>query len=207
VEPVVRGKKIVRAGYNKIASSYTASRSPDSDDVELVYLLIDRLPKQAMILDAGCGSGYPVTQILATHFRVTGVEFANEQIRRARENLPDSTLICADISQMPFRNDVFDGICSFYAIVHVPRQEHTKLLMDLHKILKTRGLALLCMGSGDLQDDITEWHGTELFWSHYDKETNLRMMKESGFAILWSKVVNDPVDPKSAHLFLLGQKL
>jgi SAM-dependent methyltransferase len=207
MEPVVRGKKIVRAGYNKIVSSYTASRSPDSDDVELVNLLLDRLPKQAMILDAGCGSGYPVTQILATHFQVTGVEFANEQITRARENLPDSTLICADISQMPFRNDVFDGICSFYAIIHVPRQEHPKLLMDLHRILKTGGLALLCMGAGDLQDDIAEWRGTELFWSHYDKETNLRMMKESGFAILWYEVVDDPVDPKSAYLFLLGRKL
>jgi SAM-dependent methyltransferase len=160
-----------------------------------------------MILDAGCGSGFPLTQFLAKYFRVTGVEFAYEQIRLARENIPDSTLVCADISQMPFRKDVFDGICSFYAIIHVPRQEHHKLLTDLHRILKTGGLALLCMGAGDLQDDIAEWRGTEMFWSHYDKETNLRMMKESGFAILWSEIVNDPVDPKSAHLFLLGQKL
>jgi SAM-dependent methyltransferase len=203
----VRAKKIVRAGYNKIASSYTALRTPESGDVQLLNLLLDRLPRQAMILDAGCGSGFPLTQFLAKYFRVTGVEFAYEQIRFARENIPDSTLVCADISQMPFRKDVFDGICSFYAIIHVPRQEHHKLLTDLHRILKTGGLALLCMGAGDLQDDIAEWRGTEMFWSHYDKETNLRMMKESGFAILWSEIVNDPVDPKSAHLFLLGQKL
>jgi SAM-dependent methyltransferase len=203
----VRAKKIVRAGYNKIASSYTALRTPESDDVQLLNLLLDRLPRRAMVLDAGCGSGFPVTQFLAKYFRVTGVEFAYEQIRLARENLPDSTLVCADISQMPFRKDVFDAICSFYAIIHVPRQEHPKLLTDLHRILKTGGLALLCMGAGDLQDDIAEWRGTEMFWSHYDKETNLRMMKESGFAILRSEIVNDPVDPKSAHLFLLGQKL
>jgi SAM-dependent methyltransferase len=169
-------------------------------------LLVARLPKRAVVLDAGCGSGYPVTQFLAQSFQVTGVDFANEQIRLARKNLPDSWFVCADISKMPFKKDVFDAICSYYAIIHVPRREHSKLLVDFHSILKTGGLALLCMGAGDLPEDNSDWHGTDMFWSHYDKETNLKMMKEKGFSVLWSKVVEDPVDPHAAHLFVLGQK-
>ncbi|OLE77129.1 hypothetical protein AUG19_01310 [archaeon 13_1_20CM_2_54_9] len=52
----------MRAEYNKIASSCAAARTSDSEDVQLLNLLVRRLPKGAMVLDAGCGSGYPVAR-------------------------------------------------------------------------------------------------------------------------------------------------
>jgi ubiquinone/menaquinone biosynthesis C-methylase UbiE len=203
----LRRKEIVRSGYNKIASRYAAKRVADSEDVRLLDLLVAQLPKHAVVLDAGCGSGYPVTPILSQSFRVTGVDFSNEQIRLARTNLPDSSFVCADISQMPFKNDAFDALCSYYAIIHVPRKEHSRLLRDFHRILKKNGLALLCMGAGDIPEDTAEWEGIEMFWSHYDKVTNLKVIRETGFNTLWSKVVRDPLDCHAAHLFVLGQKL
>jgi ubiquinone/menaquinone biosynthesis C-methylase UbiE len=203
----LRRKEIVRSGYNKIASRYTAKRVADSEDVKLLDLLVAQLPKNAVVLDAGCGSGYPVAQILSQSFRVTGVDFSNAQIQLARTNLPDSSFVCADISQMPFKNDAFDALCSYYAIIHVLRKEHSRLLRDFHRILKKNGLALLCMGAGDIPEDTAEWEGIEMLWSHYDKETNLKIIRETGFNTLWSKVVRDPLDCHAAHLFVLGQKL
>ncbi len=202
----VNGKKIVRAGYNRIGSSYTASRTADSEDVRLLNLLAERLPKRAKVLDAGCGSGRPVTRYLARFFQVTGVDFAMGQIRTARTNLPDATFVCADLSSMPFSSSIFDAVCSYYAIIHVPRYEHPRLLVDFHRILKPGGLVLLCMGAGDLPEDIDDYYGSDMFWSHFNSETNLRMMKEIGFDLLWSRTVKDPIDPPASHLFVLGQK-
>jgi ubiquinone/menaquinone biosynthesis C-methylase UbiE len=203
----VHGKKIVRSGYNEIAPHYAATRLGDSEDVHLLNLLVERLPKRAKVLDAGCGSGYPVSQFLAEHFQVTGVDFAEEQILLARTNLPDSAFVSADIAKMPFKNDVFDALCSYYAIIHVPRHEHWKLLMDFHRILKPGGLALLCLGAGDHPEDTASWLGTEMFWSHFDMPTNLKMLKESGFSAVWSNLVTDPIDPRATHLFVLGKKV
>jgi len=62
------------------------------------------------------------------------------------------------------------------------------------------------MGAGDLPDEIDHFHGTQMFWSHYDGKTNEKIMKENGFDIVWSKVVQDPTDSLAKHLFLLGQK-
>ena len=199
-------REIVRSGYNKIALDYAASRTADSEDVRLLSMLLERLPRRALVLDAGCGSGYPVAQILAKTFRVVGVDFAPRQIQLAIGKVPDGMFVCADLSNVPFNNDTFDAICSYYAIIHVPRSEHSKLLGDFHRVLRVGGLALLCMGAGDLPRDIGDWHGAEMFWSHYDGKTNLAMMKENGFDILWSKVVQDPIDPHASHLFVLGQK-
>jgi len=67
------GKKIVRAGYNKIAPDYLATRSADTQDVQLLHDLVRRLPPGAMVLDAGCGAGVPVTKLLSQSFQVTGV--------------------------------------------------------------------------------------------------------------------------------------
>lgn len=147
-----------------------------------------------------------MTQFLAQSFEVTGVDFSIEQVRLAGMRLPESRFVCADISMTPFKSDVFDAVCSYYAIIHLPRTEHSKLLHDFHRILKSGGMALLCLGAGDLPEDKADYLGTEMFWSHHGKETNLRMMTENGFNVLWSRIVKDPVDTWAAHLFVLGQK-
>ena len=65
-------KAIVREGFNAIAASYLATRSEDSEDVRLLQELVERLPKGAQVLDAGCGAGVPVTRYLSGYFDVTG---------------------------------------------------------------------------------------------------------------------------------------
>ncbi len=198
-------KEIVKAGYSKIGPAYRATRTNESRDVRLLHLLVERLPQGAMVLDAGCGSGYPVVQFLARVFQVTGMDFAEEQIRLAKRMVPGAAFVCGDITSLPFRDRTFDAVVSYYTIIHVPRSEHPELLLDFHRILRPGGLALLCMGAGDLPSDISDYHGTQMFWSHYDSETNLRMMRETGFTILRFEIITDSTDPVSSHLFALGQ--
>ena len=200
-------KQIVKAGYNLIARKYTGLRSEDTEDVQLLDELVRRLPRGAKVLDAGCGSGVPVTQYLAQFFDVTGVDFAKEQIRRARLLVPKAVFVCEDVTELAFADGTFDAICSYYAIIHIPRDEHRGLLQNFHRMLRPGGLALLLMGSTDTPEDIAAYHGARMFWSHYDAEINRRMLQESGFAILWVKLVRDPVDREGGEgLFILAQK-
>ena len=99
-----------------------------------------------MVFDAGCGSGYPVTQALARSFQVKGMDFAKEQLLIAKRTVPDAAFILGDLTDLPVQDCVFDAICSYYAIIHVPRDEHSKLLTEFHRILKPGGPTLLCMG-------------------------------------------------------------
>ena len=45
-----------------------------------------------------------------------------------------------------------------------------------------------------------------MYWSHYDTETYLSILKECGFAVLWSKRVSDESCEGAGHLFVLVQK-
>jgi ubiquinone/menaquinone biosynthesis C-methylase UbiE len=110
-------KETVRNGYNAIANQYLETRAKKSTDVALLDDFTKRLQSDAKILDAGCGAGIPVAEILSRRFDVTGVDFSEKQVELARKNVPDATFICQDMTQLDFPAQSFDGICSFYAII------------------------------------------------------------------------------------------
>jgi len=199
-------KSLVKSGYDTIAAQYTGSRKEDTEDVRLLHELMERLPEGAKVLDAGCGSGIPIARLLSQRFNVTGVDFSETQVRLACQAVPQAQFICQDMTKLAFPAAAFDAICSYYAIIHVPRKEHQRLLLNFYRMLKPDGLALLCMGAGDLPEDAEEdWFGTRMYWSHYDGETNVKMLKECGFNIVFAKSVADSLS-ESAHLFILAQK-
>lgn len=200
-------KKTVKQGYNLIAERYLAARSPDSEDVSLLIDFIKRLPAGAKVLDAGCGAGIPISRILSEHFLVTGVDFSESQIELAKKNVPNATFLCEDMTKLDFPVDTFDGITSYYAIIHIPREEHQPLLANFHSMLKPGGIALFCLGAENLADDIVEnYLGARMYWSHYDTETYLKMLIDCGFSILWYKRVEDESCEGAGHLFVLVQK-
>jgi ubiquinone/menaquinone biosynthesis C-methylase UbiE len=200
-------KETVRAGYNAIAERYLASRTTDSDDVRLLGDFVRRLPPDARILDAGCGAGVPVTRFLCRFHRVVGVDFAEAQVRMARRLVPSARFVCQDMTMLGFPDETFDGICSYYAIIHIPRREHNAILRHFYRLLKPSGAVLLCLGAEDLEDDIVEnYLGARMYWSHYDAETNLRLIRGCGFNLIGSQVVADATAPGSGHLFVLAQK-
>ena len=109
------------------------------------------------------------------------------------------------MTQLDLPAKSFDGICSFYAIIHIPREEHLRLLKNFHRMLKPNGIALLCLGADDLPDDTHSFHGNQMFWSHFDSATYLSMLPTIGFDILLSKIVPDETY-NGEHLFVLAQK-
>ncbi|MFX0079860.1 MAG: hypothetical protein ACFE8O_11530 [Candidatus Hermodarchaeota archaeon] len=68
----MKREKIVRNGYNEIASIYNEIRNRFKNEKELLYFA-SLLPKRAEVLDAGCGAGVPVAKFLIDQgFSVTG---------------------------------------------------------------------------------------------------------------------------------------
>jgi SAM-dependent methyltransferase len=200
-------KETVKSGYNKIADRYLAARDRDTENVLLLHDFIELLAPKSKVLDAGCGAGIPVTKLLAEHFDVIGVDFSEAQIELAKKNVPNAHFSCMDMTQLDFPDNSLDGICSYYAIIHVPREEHASLIANFHRMLNIGGIALLCLGAENLEDDFDDdFLGTRMYWSHYDSETYIEMLKANGFSIVWAKFVKDETCEGAKHLFVLAQK-
>jgi SAM-dependent methyltransferase len=205
----LNGKRIVQDGYDVLAEAYLRVRSTDSEDVRLLKELSTHLPDGARVLDAGCGAGIPVARILSERFHVVGVDISARQVALARENVPNAVFIQADLVTLDLPDASFEAIVSYYAIIHVPREEHPTLLANFQRMLAPSGLLLVSMGAGDNPDDTEEnWldGGATMYWSHYGREDNLRMIADAGFEIIWDRLVTEEEGfGGGTHLIVLAE--
>ena len=88
-------------------------------------------------MDVGCGSGIPIDEFLLDRgFSVTGMDISEEQINLAKKNLPKGKFSVVEMSDISFPESSLDSIISFYAIFHIPREEHFSLFkkfIDRHQ--------------------------------------------------------------------------
>lgn len=72
--------------------------------------LKEKIPPESPVLDLGCGCGFPATKLLAEYFKVTGVDFSEVQIERARKLVPSAEFICSDIADVQFSSGSFAAV-------------------------------------------------------------------------------------------------
>ena len=182
-------KKVVEAGYDRVAERYLASKDPE-DPATLAALeeLARDLPPAAPVLDLGCGAGVPVTRWLARRFSVTGVDVSVRQLDLARRHVPAASFVNADMTGLTFGSESFDTVVAFHSIIHVPRSEHPALLGKIHRWLRPGGafFATRALGAWEGEEDWEGW-GAPMRWSHHDGETNLTLLHDAGFALEWAE--------------------
>ncbi|MEJ2296032.1 MAG: class I SAM-dependent methyltransferase, partial [Candidatus Lokiarchaeota archaeon] len=186
------------------------SRKDESHIFELVEEFISTIPIQGRVLDAGCGNG-AYSRYLSEKFEVTGLDISENQIELAHQNAPKAKFICIDITKVEFPDDFFDGIFSFYTIIHIPRDEHYNLLENFYRILKNDGVVLLNFHIYDDPESYVDdflGSGLKMYWSGFDRETNLKMLSQVGFNIIWTKIVKEsPKFGNASHYFVFAKKL
>jgi ubiquinone/menaquinone biosynthesis C-methylase UbiE len=194
-------ERIVEEGYDKIAQEYHRQRDrlDRKDELEEFAGL---LPDGARVLDAGCGGGVPVARFLTERgFRVVGVDLSGNMIRLAKENVPQAKFIKKDMTELDFDEDSFDGLTAFYSVIHVPREKHSGLFETFRKILRPDGVMLISLGSSEWEG-IEDFHGAEMFWSHYGPKRSLQMIKQANFEILFERLAQSGVEE---HYWILAR--
>ena len=183
---------IVRKGYDKIAEKYHKQRSKHSSK-SLLTKFSKLLPKGSTVLDLGCGAGVPVTKFFVQKgYEVTGIDFSKSMLKLARKNVPEARFIKMDITKMKFKPNAFDGAVSFYAIIHIQREKHAGIYKKLHDTLKPDAIILFNPGTDNWEGYEEDFLGARMFWSQYDPKKTLKIIKNAGFEIIWSKILKLP---------------
>jgi ubiquinone/menaquinone biosynthesis C-methylase UbiE len=206
-------QKIVARGYDQVAAEY-ARLEEDAEWPRMRWLgkLLQQLDAGSAVLDLGCGSGDPAdVEIAARGHAVTGVDISGEQIARARENVPAGRFVHGDAASAAFPAASFDAVISFYALEHVPRDQHGALYAGIHHWLRERGWLLICTEASEAQEGaqegVGEWLGVPMYFSFCDPETVKAMIQEAGFEIVETAIetqVEQGVE--IPYLWVLGRK-
>ncbi|NHJ31910.1 MAG: class I SAM-dependent methyltransferase, partial [Asgard group archaeon] len=126
---MIKKEEIVRKGYDKIAKEYQADRKMELEDIKKeLEEYMSLLPRNAKVLDVGCGAAIPFIKFLVEYgFDVTGVDFSESMLRLAKRNVPETNFIKQDVTRLGLLSNSFDGLTSSYCIIHIPREKHSSL--------------------------------------------------------------------------------
>ena len=177
----------VKEGYEKAdyEGDYREDRQLQDKEKQLFQEVFSRMPEEGKVLDLGCGYGLPFDRYIVDHgYNVTGVDIAEKHVKGARERVPEAKFIQGDFFDQDFEINSFDAIVSFYAIFHIPREEHAEFFEKMNNWVKEDGVILVTMGPGEKDNHKGEIGGEEMVWSSYSQEKNVELIEEAGFKVL-----------------------
>lgn len=103
---------------------------------------IERLPREARILELGAGGGFLGIELQRLGFHdITLSDLTATSLAALRENAPGARLVCADAASLPFRDGAFDVVISSDVIEHIPENEEH--VAEVARVLRPGGLYLL----------------------------------------------------------------
>lgn len=197
-------KNLVREGYDKVAEEYATARNQFSN-TKYLDKLNSLIKPNSTILDIGCGAGLPIDKYFVDHgHKVIGIDISQKQIELVKKNVPQGEFFVNDMSDLKVGEYQLDVVVSFYAIFHIPREEHETLFKKINSFLPEGGLLLVTMGAGEYEGLEDNFLGTKMWWSHFGADRNRQIIQNVGFEILLDEI--DAGD-NERHQIILAKKL
>lgn len=179
------------SSYDATALKY-AEKTSSLHPKKQIDAFIGYLPRQAEILDLGCGPGRDAKIFAELGFAVTGIDLSPKMIELAKETVANAKFQVMDFSRMEFSKNHFDGIWASAAFLHAPKSNISQIFRNIHSLLKLEGIFYLSLkqGKGEILEQDARYGNVPKFWSFFDKDEIVDLLEQADFEILQSSVVD-----------------
>ncbi len=166
--------------YDQAAQSFWEG-TRDHDVSQNVAALLRHLPEPgpAAILDFGCGPGRDLIAFRNLGHEPIGLEGSERFVEMARAH-SGCEVLHQDFLKLELPDDRFDGVFANAALFHVPSQELARVLDELWRCLKPRGVLFSSNPHGPNREG---WSG-DRYGCYLDLPTWQGVMAGAGFALL-----------------------
>jgi SAM-dependent methyltransferase len=197
--------RIVADGYDQIVERYRAWTQDNAVRLRFLDEVLGRLAPASRVIELGCGAGEPVARRLSERHDLIGIDISTEQLRLARAAAPRATLIAADIAQLELPTASADAVIAFYALGHLPPEEHRRVLTNAVSWLRPGGLlvinAPLTAGEGIEPD----WLGVPMYFGGIGQHATLAALTGAGLVVERAEVIEEEEDGSAVgFLWVVG---
>jgi len=138
---------MIRAYFNEKAAIW------DKTVAERDTTRLERMAKRlkikpgSIVLDVGTGTGVFIHFLLremGKGGRIIALDFAEKMLRRARAKGFNGNIdyLCADVTNIPLGNEIFDIIVCYSSFPHF--QDKSRALAEMNRVIKRGGRLLIC---------------------------------------------------------------
>ena len=132
----------VKKQFDRLAGKWAEYRQTP---IPLMARFLRMLAPDAVVLDAGCGSGRNIAAIAAKAKKVYAVDFSRKMLESAvgRVKQKNVAFAEADIAKLPFPDGFFDAAFYIASLHHLSRREQPRAFREMARVLKKGGLAFI----------------------------------------------------------------
>ena len=145
-----------RIAYNRVAEKYHNLFQNEMNekpyDREIVKRLLELIPRNSRILDAGCGpSGHISAFVHQFGYQVVGIDISDRCVEIASQCNPEISFYRMDMMELDFPDLYFDGIISYYSIIDTPKSAVSKIFREFSRVLKPNGVLIIVVKQGETE--------------------------------------------------------
>lgn len=143
----------LQGSYDRVVDEYVVQYFNELAKKPIDRELLDRFAKNTRsrgpVCDLGCGPGQIGRYLHDRGVEAFGVDLSPEMVKMARRLSPDmefktGNMLCLDIA-----DGSLGGIAAFYSIIHIEREEVTRALGEMKRVLKPAGRLLISFHVGE----------------------------------------------------------
>ena len=194
--------------YDTSALEY-AKNTADLHPKDEAQKFVNGLPKNAKIIDIGCGPGRDAKIFSNCGLEVLGIDFSIKMIESARQNAPNCSFYVMDIETLDFPSETFDGAWISCALLHIPKKNIPSVLHKIYALLKPKGFLYLSVKQSHIDETIeadSRYGGLEKYWSFYEPDELMNLLISANFKIVDIIVSNKIIDYNTHPLIKIFAK-
>lgn len=133
-------------GYERVAVEFLAGRGSARSagiGAKTVRDWARTLQRGDAVIDLGCGSGLPITEVLVGEgLNVYAIDAAPSFVQAFRRNLPNIPVACEAVEDSPFFDRTFDGVVAWGLMFLLSPEEQRRLIQRIADIVMPGGRVL-----------------------------------------------------------------
>ncbi len=177
--------------FDRIKDRYDEAFPLNSVQIEAVEWLCERLPTNARVLDAGCGTGKPTAkQLIDAGHRVIGIDTSEGMLDNARRNVPQAEFLNRDLLDLGSDLGTFDAVVAFFVLLLLPKAEIPEALVRLRQVLRPSGYLMISMVEGDLDYEPIPFLGQQIRVTGYLRDDLQEVVAQEGFEIIEQRTLS-----------------